>query len=417
MENDKEINQIIRTVKELFIKNKCNSKKLSNLIDKYLIPQELEKKNNAEFSTPYNLRQEMLNIIPLDFWKEPKKIFEPCCGKGGFLIDIIDRFMNGLKKRIKNKEERYKFIVEECLYWSDINPTNIYICKLLINPDNKYNIKYNTGNTLELNIKEKWDLDNFDGIIGNPPYNKGKNSNFYTEFIDYAKINLVDNGYILYVVPNRFLIPKHKANKCINKFDIKIIKHTVKNFNVSTDIGYFLGINKNNIINDKVKCIFKDNIEYEIDLNIPTPSANDTVEFKKLSDKILINKKKINFIKSNKDDIEKNKYIFIPRHWTRYSSKKDKGGKHIFNIINDFSDDGRFIKVKNETKENIIWYLTRSKIIRFITNNYASTVFIPPFIWESIPKIDFKKKYDDNKLYELFNLSNEEKLLIERSVD
>jgi hypothetical protein len=30
---------------------------LSKLIDKYLIPQELEKKKNAEVSTPYQLRQ------------------------------------------------------------------------------------------------------------------------------------------------------------------------------------------------------------------------------------------------------------------------------------------------------------------------------------------------------------------------
>jgi hypothetical protein len=37
--------------------------KLSKLIDEYLIPQELEKKQNAEISTPYKLRQEMLSAI------------------------------------------------------------------------------------------------------------------------------------------------------------------------------------------------------------------------------------------------------------------------------------------------------------------------------------------------------------------
>ena len=44
MEKDKETKQLIRTIKELFINNKRNSKELSKLIDKYLIPQELEKK-------------------------------------------------------------------------------------------------------------------------------------------------------------------------------------------------------------------------------------------------------------------------------------------------------------------------------------------------------------------------------------
>ena len=41
---------------------------ISKLIDEYLIPQELEKKKNAEISTPYKLRQEMLEKMPKDFW-------------------------------------------------------------------------------------------------------------------------------------------------------------------------------------------------------------------------------------------------------------------------------------------------------------------------------------------------------------
>jgi len=43
MKDDKETNQIIRTIKELFMKNIKNNRELSILIDKYLIPQELEK--------------------------------------------------------------------------------------------------------------------------------------------------------------------------------------------------------------------------------------------------------------------------------------------------------------------------------------------------------------------------------------
>ena len=45
---------------------KYNSKELSNLIDKYLVPQELEIQHNAEVSTPFKLRQEMLDKIPVD---------------------------------------------------------------------------------------------------------------------------------------------------------------------------------------------------------------------------------------------------------------------------------------------------------------------------------------------------------------
>lgn len=73
--------QLIRTAKEQFIKHNSHVhtiKELSNLIDKYLIPQELEKKSNAEVSTPFTLRQEMLDKIPVEFWTSIKKVFEPC---------------------------------------------------------------------------------------------------------------------------------------------------------------------------------------------------------------------------------------------------------------------------------------------------------------------------------------------------
>ena len=49
----------------------------------------------------------MLDKIPLEFWTSIKKVFEPCAGKGGFIVDIIDRFMNGLEKTIPVEKERY----------------------------------------------------------------------------------------------------------------------------------------------------------------------------------------------------------------------------------------------------------------------------------------------------------------------
>ena len=89
----------------------------------------------------------MLDKIPVEFFTSIKKVFEPCAGKGGFIVDIIDRFMIELKDSIPDEKERYKTIVEKCLYFSDINPTNIFICKLLIDPYNEYKLNYNEGNT------------------------------------------------------------------------------------------------------------------------------------------------------------------------------------------------------------------------------------------------------------------------------
>jgi len=265
MKDDKETNQIIRTIKELFMKNIKNNRELSNLIDKYLIPQELEKKSNAEVSTPFKLRKEMLDKIPVDFWTSIKKVFEPCAGKGGFIIDIIDRFMNGLEETIPDEKERYKAIVEECLYFSDINSTNIFICKLLIDPYNDYKLNYSEGNTLELDIKEKWNIEGFDAVIGNPPYqntnnNKGSGNTLWNKFVEKSlNILLVKNGLLLYVHPRGWRQINSKVGylmkeKQIIYLNMNSLIKGLETFKCATDYDYYLIENievyKETIIND-----------------------------------------------------------------------------------------------------------------------------------------------------------------------
>jgi len=167
----------------------------------------------------------MLDKIPLEFWTTPKTVFEPCCGKGGFVIDIVSRFMNGLKDIINDDKLRYKTIVEACLYFSDINPTNIFICKLLIDPYNEYKLNYNEGNTLELDIKQKWNIEGFDAVIGNPPYNAsgntGTGNTIWQHFTKQALIKwLKSNGYLLFVHPPGWRKPNTARGKFNNLFNL-----------------------------------------------------------------------------------------------------------------------------------------------------------------------------------------------------
>ena len=249
--NDRETEQLIRTIKELFCKNRHNMKELSKVIDKYLIPQKLEKKSNAEVSTPFKLRQQMLDKMPLEFWTSLKKVFEPCAGKGGFIIDIIDRFMDGLKEAIPDEKLRYKTIVEKCLYFSDINATNIFICKILIDPCNEYNLNYNDGNTLELDIKEKWDIDGFDAVIGNPPYqnsnnNKGSGNTLWNLFVEKSlNVWLIEKGLLLYVHPRGWRQIKSKVGNLMKEkqiiyLNMNSVSKGLEIFKCATDYDYYL---------------------------------------------------------------------------------------------------------------------------------------------------------------------------------
>ena len=290
-------------IKKLFVKNlEIYPSEISKLIDNKLIPNDVEKKQNAEVSTPNSLRQEMLDKIPIEFWSKKRKVFEPCAGKGGFLIDIIGRFMNGLKDEFKDPKERYKVIVEECLYWSDINPTNIYICKLLIDPYNKYKLNYNEGDTLELKIKDKWNIEGFDTVIGNPPYqaprqkeNKTKGGGgdlLWNKFVLYGLDCVILKGYLLFVHPSGWRKPDGLLDQSRSKYkglyklmtkdnqmiylNINDTNEGLKVFKCGTRFDYYLIQKckkfKKTIINDE------DDKNVEIDLELIPFLPNKNIE-------------------------------------------------------------------------------------------------------------------------------------------
>jgi hypothetical protein len=277
---DKKFNLIILEIKEIFKLNLYNKNELSKSIDKYLVPHINEKKQNAEVSTPSVLRKEMIDKIPSEFWTTPKKVFEPCSGKGGFLIDIIDKFMYGLKEIIKDEEERYRIIVEDCLYYSDINKQNIFIAKLLLDPYNKYNLNANYGDTLKLDIKEKWMIEGFELVIGNPPYNSIGNTAtgniLWNKFVDISLNKLlIKNGYLLFVHPSGWRKPSSENTKYGNLYKLMTYDNTMiyleihnindgyKIFNCGTRYDWYLiqkkKSNNNTIIKDENKNIIEIN--------------------------------------------------------------------------------------------------------------------------------------------------------------
>lgn len=240
--DDDSMKEVIKKVKELFNESLSDRYKLSKLIDEYLIPNDNEKKNNAEIATPYVLRKDMLDKMPNCFWKGRyltivkkngekirklilPKIFEPCCGKGGFIVDIIDRLMDGLKEIIVDEKKRYKTIVENCIYFADINETNIYICRLLVDPYDQYKLNYHCGDTLNLDIKKKWNIPNFNAIIGNPPYNPnggtGTGNAIWQKFVKSALNEwLHDKGYLLFVHPSGWRKPNTEKGKFYGLYDL-----------------------------------------------------------------------------------------------------------------------------------------------------------------------------------------------------
>ena len=374
--NTKDNKQIID---ELFnIYSYAEPNEIRKIISELFIPSKEERENNAEIPTPEICVDEMLNKIPTDIWKGVVKIFEPCCGKGNFVLGIFEKLYEGLNF-IEDKFTRCKIIIEDCIYFADISEENVLLTKelLLIHAVSKLNndasIQENPWDlylkvwdfktndciidTLKLNIKKVWDIEYFDIIIGNPPYQeKNKNgkskhgkSNLWTKFIDYSFKNLKPGGYLLFITPSSWLggtvtCFKNMISKQIIYLDINECKKYFPG--VGSTFSYYLIENTPIYKNTEVVCNYK-KILYKSEIML--------CENMKLLPQLL-SKDSINLI--NKIFNWDNEKIFIRKDLIKNDKidlKKVKNETHKYKVLNFIKKDGtkdiRYCNFKLPTEE------------------------------------------------------------------
>jgi hypothetical protein len=191
------------------------------------------------------------------------------------VLGIFDRFYKGLEEMYPDEIDRCRVIMTECIYYADLTALNIFItteimkCHVqsycgLYELDFEFN-KY-TGDTLELKIETYFDINGFNAVIGNPPYQEndetGKSkggTNLYTKFINFSFSNLIENGYLTFITPISWLGPStnvQMGNDILHniflKYDILYLNlnECKKHFNVGSTFSYYTikkSINDNNI--------------------------------------------------------------------------------------------------------------------------------------------------------------------------
>ena len=176
--------------------------------------------------------------------------------------------MIGLKIQYPNELERKKHIIENMLYMSELNKKNCYIIKQIFNVNNEYNLKLNEGDTLTLDIYKKWNINNFDVILGNPPYNKGgirshtgkqlgeKNETIWTKFVEQSFTFLKQNGFLVFINPLSWLKKSHSLHNTILEKHIvwlKLWDNSQSKGIINADIPISLYILQNMINTDKKK--------------------------------------------------------------------------------------------------------------------------------------------------------------------
>lgn len=188
---------------------------IRNKINEYLPIREEEKQTNGEVFTPVQFIHEMLDTLPEHIWKNPNiKWLDPANGIGNFPMLIFERLNHSLSTipEFKNERKRKQHIIENMLYMIELNKNNVDISRKIFGKS--ANIFY--GSFFDQVWKKTFGVENFDIVIGNPPYNEGGTKHFGEKnlYVRFANIALNDvlkkDGYLCFLHPPVYRIPNMK---------------------------------------------------------------------------------------------------------------------------------------------------------------------------------------------------------------
>ncbi len=177
--------EIIRNIETSNIYNLKKYNDLKSFFDKLNFQKE-HFVNSNDICTPMGCVEEMVNMIPEDFWlTKGLKILDPCAGNGNFHAYIAT------KTNLNN------------LYFNEINKKRINNIKKIFGDSAKITDK----DFLLFDEKEEYDL-----VVANPPYAKftngertAKNHNLSRDFILKALNVTKKDGYILFIAPDNWM--------------------------------------------------------------------------------------------------------------------------------------------------------------------------------------------------------------------
>ena len=439
-----------------------NPKELLELINECLKPKDIEKKQFGEVFTPMNfINNNMLKDIEI-YWKKThnKNIWEnenltwydPCCGMGNYSIAIYYKLFEGLKNKIPDDNKRKKHIIEKQLYIGELNKKNCLIIKQIFNIKNKYKLNLYEGDTLNINLKEVFNINTFDIIIGNPPYNEVLTKvgaiPLYNKFIEYY----VDKCKILsFITPSRWFSGGKGLNKfremMINRIDIVYIKHYKdareifgNTVDIKGGVSYFLidkyynGLCEYNgyMVKFNTFDVILDNKYYNI--------VNKILEYKKIT--VLYHGQGHFNIKTNNENFTDNNklikcYVSQQKGFIKYIDKKYiKNNINCYKIITTRASFGAnsgfgntfiglpnevcsqsyiLFEVSNENEANTLLSYMKCKLPNFMLSLRKSSQDINESTCKWIPLPPLNKEWNDDEVYKYFKLSKDEIKLIKET--
>ena len=465
--DNKDINNILYQFRMVYNSLINEPNELLDYLKKSLKPKELEKKKFGEVFTPMEVIDEMMDNLDKNYKKEHKKSifsistlkwYDPSAGMGSFPVNVYYRLMNGLKKEFPDEKLRKKHILENMLYMSEINKKNCYILEKLFNKK-KFNLNIYCGDSLKINISKAFNLEKFDIIMGNPPFQDKNKSGDNKKYLEFTKLSLEQLGpskYLLFITPRNildYLLVHEKNRKYIDKlYNIQhlAIETCSKYFKVGSSFLWFILQNKDYVSNTSIDFLDYDNkvknTKIKLYPAIDLPRYPNEIDLKIIS-KLTSDKKKFNLIdikfnnktqRIRKEMIKKGtvketkttdfKYKIIdtinktnpfpPRKYYYYDKKDDNYDKdklviskkgYLMPFIDDthnytYSDNFKIIVDNKKNLKNIL-KVVDSCLIKYLIKQFSKHGF------DNINALELiSEKIDDEKdVFKIYKLTESEK--------
>jgi hypothetical protein len=231
------LNIIFDNIRESMGKNNdaliisMSAEDVQDKIIEYLPVRDEEKDKFGEVFTPAALINEMLDKLPPGVWSDPtKKWLDPANGIGNFPMIVYKRLMEKLPDKYDKDGVKYsdksKHILKNMLYMCEINKKNVAISRRIFGSEQDANICCCDFLNEEEKWKKQFGIEQFDIIIGNPPFQKeqeGKREGgfggrtLWDQFIVKSLELLKPNGYLTFINPPPWRKPEHELYKLMTQ--------------------------------------------------------------------------------------------------------------------------------------------------------------------------------------------------------
>jgi site-specific DNA-methyltransferase (adenine-specific) len=394
----------------------------------YVRVADVERQDFGEVMTPITLVEEMLDTLPNEVWSNKDlKWFDPCNGVGTFPSIIVQRLMKGLKKVIPNKNKRYRHIIENMIYVCEIQSKNMFIFHCIFDRPNVFELNTFYGSFLsdEFNehMKNVWGVEKFDIVIGNPPYNQMID-------MDFVKKSYKISDKILFVHPSTWLLDeKNKQKKftstkelIANDLESIVLFNGNGVFGISLFVPCVITYINKNKKTKTIKCSDRINkVEVLYDHISEINKYSNLIEYPSLKNKFK-NKSEIDSILNHKNILYGNNYVNVSqiRGDVKFRDRLDVGMDEIMiadsfytiitkDIVNEKEKTKHmFFSFKTENESNNFINYLRSRVCRFALSIYKNNSQLDRGEMGLIPYLDFTQEWTDEKLYQEFNLTEEE---------